>query len=61
MAQFIKEKVINIRYIKKENGGKHTALNLAIDEAEGELFWIVDSDDYIADDSLNICGINGTI
>ena len=53
VAQFIKEKVINIRYIKKENGGKHTALNLAIDEAEGELFWIVDSDDYIADDSLN--------
>ena len=31
VAQFIKEKVINIRYIKKENGGKHTALNLAID------------------------------
>ena len=53
VAQFIKEIVINIRYIKKENGGKHTALNLAIDEAEGELFWIVDSDDYIADDSLN--------
>ena len=49
---FIKENLINIRYIKKENGGKHTALNLGIDNAIGELFWIVDSDDYIVEDSL---------
>lgn len=50
---FIEEKLINIRYIKKENGGKHTALNVGIDKAKGELFWIVDSDDYIVEDSLN--------
>lgn len=49
---FIKENLINIRYIKKKNGGKHTALNLGIDNARGELFWIVDSDDYIVEDSL---------
>lgn len=50
---FIEEKLINIRYMKKMNGGKHTALNVGIDNAKGELFWIVDSDDYIVEDSLN--------
>lgn len=49
---FIKENKINIRYIKKDNGGKHTAINLGVDNAQGELFWIVDSDDYIIKDSL---------
>ncbi len=36
-----------IRYIKKENGGKHTAHNLAVTEAKGELFFCVDSDDWL--------------
>lgn len=36
-----------IRYIKKHNGGKHTAINLGIKEAKGELFFIVDSDDLL--------------
>ncbi|WP_195515200.1 glycosyltransferase family 2 protein [Paraclostridium bifermentans] len=49
---FIKENLINIKYIKKKNGGKHTALNVGIDNAKGELFWIVDSDDYIVNGSL---------
>lgn len=42
-----------IIYLKKKNGGKHTALNLGIQYATGELCWIVDSDDYITDNSLN--------
>lgn len=41
-----------IRYIKTENGGKHRAVNRGVQEARGELFFIVDSDDYIADDAL---------
>lgn len=36
-----------IRYIRKENGGKHTAINLGAKEARGELFFIVDSDDCL--------------
>lgn len=36
-----------IRYFKKENGGKHTAYNLALDTAEGSLFFVLDSDDTI--------------
>lgn len=41
-----------IRYYKKENGGKHRAINYALDEAKGELFFTVDSDDYLTDDAL---------
>lgn len=36
-----------IRYIRKENGGKHTAINIGAKEARGELFFIVDSDDSL--------------
>lgn len=63
--------LLNLKYIKKENGGKHTALNKGISEAKGELFIILDSDDEFYDDTLekmngiwnsvadksNICGI----
>lgn len=41
-----------IRYIKQPNGGKHRAVNRGIKEAQGELFFIADSDDYLPDDSL---------
>lgn len=35
------------KYVKKENGGKHTALNYAHSYISGELTCIVDSDDYL--------------
>lgn len=41
-----------IRYFKKKNGGKCRAINYGLDLAEGELFFIMDSDDYLTDDSL---------
>lgn len=41
-----------VRYCKKENGGKHTAINKALELAEGELFFVMDSDDYLTDDAL---------
>ena len=41
-----------IRYYKKENGGKHRAINYALDKERGELFFTVDSDDYLTDDAL---------
>lgn len=54
---WIKEGEIPIRYYKQENGGKHRAINKGLDVAQGELFFIVDSDDYLPDNSLEI--ING--
>ncbi len=41
-----------IRYYKKENGGKCRAINYGVDRAAGELFFNVDSDDYLLNDAL---------
>ena len=48
----LEENDFPIRYIKTENGGKHRAINRGLKETKGELFFIVDSDDYIVDDAL---------
>jgi len=37
----------SIRYFYKKNGGKHTAINLGVRKAQGELFFILDSDDQL--------------
>lgn len=42
----------DIRYIRKENGGKHTALNVGIRAIETELTIIVDSDDTLLEDAI---------
>ena len=54
------EKVIDngdpfkIRYFNKENGGKHRAINLGVSQAKGNLFFIVDSDDYLIDNAIEM-------
>ena len=52
---FIAEKKLPIRFFRKENGGKHTAINLGVREARGELFFILDSDDHLPADALATC------
>ena len=44
----------NIKYIKKENGGKHTALNVGIELANGKYFAIIDSDDYLKETAIEL-------
>lgn len=51
---WVKEKIINIRYIYQVNHGKHIAMNRAVDLAKGELFTVVDSDDHLLPDALEI-------
>lgn len=46
------EKFFSIRYVKQENGGKCRAINRGLERARGELFFTVDSDDYLTDDAL---------
>ncbi|WP_242219263.1 glycosyltransferase family 2 protein [Bacillus cereus group sp. BfR-BA-01380] len=48
----VEENPFPVRYYKVENGGKHRAINKATDLAEGELFFIVDSDDHLTKDAL---------
>lgn len=41
-----------IRYVWQENGGKCRAINRGLELADGEVFFTVDSDDYLTDDAL---------
>lgn len=41
-----------IRYHKQPNGGKCRGINRGLEMAKGELFFTVDSDDYLTDDAL---------
>lgn len=60
-----------IRYVYKENGGKHTALNVGISKIENEFTFIVDSDDILTPNAVfeilktrekiiehNLCGVS---
>ena len=52
IAHNIENAEFPICYIKKSNGGKHTAINRGVREANGELILILDSDDTLPSDSL---------
>lgn len=54
VREWIKEGIINIRYIYQENGGKARAFNNGVKNAKGELFFCVDSDDYLPNDSVEL-------
>ncbi|WHF51450.1 glycosyltransferase family A protein [Chryseobacterium gotjawalense] len=57
VAGWMEEGKIEIRYHYKENGGMHTAHNLAYENIETELNVCIDSDDQMTDDAVAI--ING--
>lgn len=52
VKEWIQEAQFPIRYFKQENGGKHRAINRGLREVHGELFFIVDSDDYLTIDAI---------
>lgn len=52
VKKWINENIINIRYIRQENGGKPRAFNKGVKNAKGELFFCVDSDDYVPADCV---------
>lgn len=52
VKEYKDENIIDIRYIKKENGGKHTAVKRGVEEARGELFLMIDSDDFLVPNGL---------
>ena len=68
---FVDDGYIPISYVYKENGVKHSALNVAFRELPSELLFIVDSDDVLTSDAVetilkdwdavrnkNLCGIS---
>ncbi|WP_273176734.1 glycosyltransferase family 2 protein [Hoylesella pleuritidis] len=52
IMKFVGENVIPIKYVSRRNGGKHRAINDGVKYAQGELFFIVDSDDILPPDAL---------
>lgn len=52
MVESADENLFEIRYFKKENGGKHTAINLGVEQAHGDFFLILDSDDTLASNAI---------
>ena len=49
-----KDNGFNLRYIYKENGGMHTAHNVAYSNINSELNICIDSDDCLADDAISL-------
>lgn len=54
VAKWIYENRIKITFFKQKNGGKHRAFNKGVLLAKGELFFNVDSDDYLLPNSLEV-------
>ncbi|WP_140487694.1 glycosyltransferase family 2 protein [Flavobacterium sp. GSA192] len=54
VEQFINEDKIIVRYFYKSNGGKHTAINYGVQKAKGDLFFIVDSDDFLTINAVQL-------
>lgn len=48
------EKLFEIEYIYKENGGLHTAYNTAIENMNTELCMCIDSDDYPSENAVEL-------
>lgn len=70
IKEFVRVADFKINYIEKENGGKHTALNIGFNVIDTYLTFIVDSDDIITEDAIetiynaipqissdNLCGV----
>lgn len=52
--QWKEEAIIEIRYIRKKNGGKHTALNCGISTISSVWTFIVDSDDWLSSNAIEV-------
>lgn len=54
VEELINENRLSIKYIYKENGGKHTAVNKGVENIDTPLTLILDSDDYLTSDAVEI-------
>lgn len=54
VEQWKTEGLIEIQYILKENGGKHTAIDLSNEVCTTEYINCIDSDDYLSSDSTEV-------
>lgn len=52
VSEWLSEDKFHISYYKKENGGKHRAVNYGVQKALGEYVLILDSDDTLTEDAI---------
>lgn len=52
VTEWQQEGFVNIIFMRQENQGKHIAINSGMAVASGDLFFIVDSDDYLTNDAV---------
>lgn len=51
---FIDEGLIPVKYVKKDNGGKHTAINYGVQYVTSILTLILDSDDKLSENATDV-------
>lgn len=56
VTQFISQADFPVRYIKQKNQGKHIAINTALEKAVGKWYLPIDSDDFVRNNCLEVCG-----
>ncbi len=54
VQEWVRENRLLLKYIKKPNGGKHTALNIGIPQIDTPWTFIVDSDDYLTENAISL-------
>lgn len=54
IASWIKDNIINIKYLYQKNSGKHIAHNRAVEICDTDLFVCVDSDDILTNNAVDI-------
>lgn len=54
VKNFKQEKLVEIIYYKQENLGKHIAHNKGVEMCDTELFFCVDSDDYLTENAIKV-------
>ena len=52
ISEWLEKSPFKINYIYQENQGKSAAHNVGVENAEGDLFTCVDSDDFLVDDAV---------
>ncbi|MCR5773652.1 MAG: glycosyltransferase family 2 protein [Lachnospiraceae bacterium] len=54
VESFQKDNLVDINYIRRENGGKMRAHNTGVNACETELFMCLDSDDHLSDTAVDV-------
>lgn len=49
IEEFVSDNILDIKYVRQNNSGKHIAFNRAIELCDSDYFLCIDSDDYIKD------------